>query len=286
MPLPHPGPDMEGRQVKDIQSGCRAGRREGSVRDLRRYDDVVVHVDTTPSHLVEWLNKSVGPRGPGVGGGQGALPHERQQGQTESGRSSKLVRTAALDFWQLDSSVSDETLGSVFRPWDDHPIGDVNRRIAAAYSVDRAFVTTNGTTSANVLCCFTLLQPGDHVLVERDCHISVLQAISLIGARPIWITPAFDPSLSGSRSPRRPRRSAMRFASNRGPRLPSLHRPSTSGLSGSSRRSSQLATKAVCWSWWMRRMGQRSPSTRPCRRQPPQPGPISSPSRPTRRRKR
>ena len=105
------------------------------------------------------------------------------------------MRTAALDFWQLDSSVSDETLGSVFRPWDDHPIGDVNRRIAAAYSVDRAFVTTNGTTSANVLCCFTLLQPGDHVLVERDCHISVLQAISLIGARPIWITPAFDPSL-------------------------------------------------------------------------------------------
>ena len=42
--------------MKDIQSGCRAGRREGSVRDLRRYDDVVVHVDTTPSHLVEWLN--------------------------------------------------------------------------------------------------------------------------------------------------------------------------------------------------------------------------------------
>ena len=93
--------------------------------------------------------------------------------------------------WLSDSSASDSALGSLFTPWDDRPIGQVHAAIAAAYGVPRAFVSTNGTTTANRLALYTLLNPGEHVLVERDCHISILQTIVEIGALPVWLVPPF-----------------------------------------------------------------------------------------------
>ena len=100
-----------------------------------------------------------------------------------------------MDILRLDSSVSDMELGSLFEPWDVSPVGMANRRIAEAYAVPSAFISTNGTTSANFICVYSLLSPGDVVLVERDCHISVLQAINLVGAEPVWVLPHYDPAL-------------------------------------------------------------------------------------------
>lgn len=99
------------------------------------------------------------------------------------------------DPWLLDNSVSDNALGSLFTPWDDHVIGWIHAQIARYYGVKRAFISTNGTTTLNKLALFTLLKPGAKVLVERDCHISVLQTIAEIGAIPVWLVPAFDPDL-------------------------------------------------------------------------------------------
>ncbi len=99
------------------------------------------------------------------------------------------------DLWELDNSVSDPSLGSLFDPWGDHPVGEVHGMVARAYGASRAFISTNGTTGANSLAILTLVAPGDRVLVERDCHVSVLQTLNLIGAVPVWLVPPFDEEL-------------------------------------------------------------------------------------------
>ncbi len=95
----------------------------------------------------------------------------------------------------LDHSISTTALGSLFDPWGNHPVGKVHEKIADIYGVAKSLISTNGTTALNKLALFALLQPGDVVLVERDCHVSVVQALNEIGATPVWLLPPFDKEL-------------------------------------------------------------------------------------------
>ena len=97
--------------------------------------------------------------------------------------------------WFTDSSISDMNLGSLFDPWGDHLLGATHAQVAEILDVPRAFICPGGTTVANKLALYTLIGPGDVVLVERDCHVSILQTITEIGAIPIWFTPPFDSEL-------------------------------------------------------------------------------------------
>src|SRR4029434_7677482 len=40
-----------------------------------------------------------------------------------------------------------------------------------------------------------MLAPGDEVIVSRDLHQSLLAALVLTGARPVYVTPRLHPSL-------------------------------------------------------------------------------------------
>lgn len=98
--------------------------------------------------------------------------------------------------WLWDSSVSDPALGSLFRPWEDSPVGHVNARIAELSGARRAFAAPCGTTGLNKLAAFTLVNPGDVVLVERDSHGSLVHALNEVGAHVYWLEPPYDPELA------------------------------------------------------------------------------------------
>lgn len=68
------------------------------------------------------------------------------------------------------------------------------RRIAALWGADRAFVLVNGSTSGNHALLLATLGPGDTVVCARDAHVSTHTALMLTGARPVWITPDQDPT--------------------------------------------------------------------------------------------
>jgi arginine decarboxylase len=100
-----------------------------------------------------------------------------------------------IDAWLLDTSISDTSVGSLFDPWGNHVIGRAHETIRRIYGSHRSFICPAGTSIANKLGLYTLVTPGDEVLVERDCHVSIVQALDEIGAIPRWLVPPFDPVL-------------------------------------------------------------------------------------------
>nr|MDA3853343.1 beta-eliminating lyase-related protein [Bacteroidales bacterium] len=56
-----------------------------------------------------------------------------------------------------------------------------------AYGSLNTFFVTNGTSTANKIVMQALIQPGDVVLIDRDCHISHHYGLVLVGAYPVYM---------------------------------------------------------------------------------------------------
>ena len=73
----------------------------------------------------------------------------------------------------------------------DHtgPVYDAERNAARIFSADHMYFVTNGTSTSNKIVWSAMVSPGDIVVVDRNCHKSVLHALILTGAIPIFLTP-------------------------------------------------------------------------------------------------
>jgi arginine decarboxylase len=73
----------------------------------------------------------------------------------------------------------------------DHtgPVYDAERNAARIFSADHLYFVTNGTSTSNKIVWNATVSPGDVVVVDRNCHKSVLHALILTGAVPIFLTP-------------------------------------------------------------------------------------------------
>ncbi|SHN37645.1 aminotransferase class I/II-fold pyridoxal phosphate-dependent enzyme [Gracilibacillus kekensis] len=54
------------------------------------------------------------------------------------------------------------------------------------------YFLVNGSTVGNLAMILATCQPGDQVLVQRNCHKSILHGIELAGVHPIFLPPMFD----------------------------------------------------------------------------------------------
>lgn len=70
--------------------------------------------------------------------------------------------------------------------------GRAQKLAAEAYGADATYFLVNGSTSGNQAMLLAALYPGDPVLVPRNAHCSLLSALTLSGAAPIFYEPAFD----------------------------------------------------------------------------------------------
>lgn len=66
---------------------------------------------------------------------------------------------------------------------------------AETWGADRAFFLTNGSSGGNHAFLLATLAPGDEVIVGRDLHQSLLTALVLTGARPVYVAPRLHPEL-------------------------------------------------------------------------------------------
>ena len=88
---------------------------------------------------------------------------------------------------RADVSNSVEELGQLL----DHsgPVAASERNAARIFGADHCFFVTNGTSTSNKMVWHSTVAAGDIVVVDRNCHKSVLHAIIMTGAIPVFLRP-------------------------------------------------------------------------------------------------
>lgn len=73
----------------------------------------------------------------------------------------------------------------------DHtgPVAASERNAARIFNSDHMFFVTNGTSTSNKMVWHANVAPGDIVVVDRNCHKSILHAIMMTGAIPVFLMP-------------------------------------------------------------------------------------------------
>jgi arginine decarboxylase len=73
----------------------------------------------------------------------------------------------------------------------DHtgPVAASERNAARIFNADHLFFVTNGTSTSNKIVWHSTVAPGDIVVVDRNCHKSILHAIMMTGAIPVFLMP-------------------------------------------------------------------------------------------------
>ena len=73
----------------------------------------------------------------------------------------------------------------------DHtgPVAASERNAARIFGCDHLFFVTNGTSTSNKVVWHSTVAPGDIVIVDRNCHKSILHSIIMTGAIPVFLMP-------------------------------------------------------------------------------------------------
>lgn len=69
---------------------------------------------------------------------------------------------------------------------------DLQLRLARLYGADRSFALVNGSTCGILAGFAAAVHRGDTVLMARNCHRSVYNAVALLGLRPLYLQPPTD----------------------------------------------------------------------------------------------
>jgi arginine decarboxylase len=73
----------------------------------------------------------------------------------------------------------------------DHtgPVAASERNAARIFHCDHLYFVTNGTSTSNKMVWHSTVAPNDIVVVDRNCHKSILHAIIMTGAIPVFLPP-------------------------------------------------------------------------------------------------
>ena len=73
----------------------------------------------------------------------------------------------------------------------DHtgPVAASERNAARIFNADHCFFVTNGTSTSNKMVWHSTVGPDDIVVVDRNCHKSILHSIIMTGAIPVFLSP-------------------------------------------------------------------------------------------------
>lgn len=72
------------------------------------------------------------------------------------------------------------------------PIMDAEKLLTQLYGVKKSFFLVNGSTVGNLAMIMGTIKENDIVLVQRNCHKSILNGIGLVNADPVFLGPDFE----------------------------------------------------------------------------------------------
>lgn len=71
-------------------------------------------------------------------------------------------------------------------------IQEAEHLLSNLYRSKKSFFLVNGSTTGNLAMLLAVCEEGDEVLVQRNCHKSIIHACMLAKVRPIFISPEMD----------------------------------------------------------------------------------------------
>jgi arginine decarboxylase len=114
-----------------------------------------------------------------------ALPIARGKSIFKSNWIRDMGEFYGANLFLAESSATTGGLDSLLEPTGN--IKTAQDKAARALGGDRTFLVTNGTSTSNKIVHMALLNPGDIVLIDRDCHKSHHYGLVLAGAQPYYI---------------------------------------------------------------------------------------------------
>ena len=76
-----------------------------------------------------------------------------------------------------------------------HPEGailEAQELLSSFYNVKKSYFLIGGSTSGNLAMILSSFFQNDIVLVQRNCHKSVLNGLELAGVKPVFLSPEMD----------------------------------------------------------------------------------------------
>lgn len=96
----------------------------------------------------------------------------------------KLIGNRAL---MLDTTDEFDNLGTLHPATG--PIKEAQELAATAFGAQKTFFLVGGSTIGNLALAMGLTNKGQKVVVNRNCHRSILTGMIISGAEPVWVTP-------------------------------------------------------------------------------------------------
>ena len=75
-----------------------------------------------------------------------------------------------------------------------HALDQAEALAADAWGAERSYFLLNGSSAGNHAVLLAAIRPGDTVIVSRDLHKSLMVALILSGANPVYIAPELHPT--------------------------------------------------------------------------------------------
>ena len=114
-----------------------------------------------------------------------ALPISQGKSIVNSHWIKDMIGFYGLDIFLAETSATCGGLDSLLEPTG--PLRDAQDLAAETFGSRQTYFATNGTSTANKIVSQALVQPGDIVLVDRNCHQSHHYGLMLSGAHVIYL---------------------------------------------------------------------------------------------------
>jgi len=114
-----------------------------------------------------------------------ALPIARGKSVLNSNWIQDMLQFYGLNLFMAETSATSGGLDSLLEPTG--PLKLAQEYAARAFGARRAFFATNGTSTCNKIVVQAMVQPGDIVLLDRNCHKSHHYGMVLGGAHVVYL---------------------------------------------------------------------------------------------------
>lgn len=71
-------------------------------------------------------------------------------------------------------------------------IGEAEKLAADYFQAEHTFFLVGGSTAGNLAMILATVSSGEKIIVQRNCHKSVMNGLELSGAKPVFISPKYD----------------------------------------------------------------------------------------------